>query len=41
MIAVAAGLGFAREGTIRRSSWVNGEFTDDVIFGLLAAEFSG
>jgi RimJ/RimL family protein N-acetyltransferase len=41
MIAIAAGLGFTREGTIRGSSWVNGEFTDDVIFGLLAAEFRG
>jgi hypothetical protein len=25
----------------RGSSWVNGGFTDDVIFGLLAAEFGG
>jgi len=41
MIAVAAGLGFTREGTMRGSSWVNGGFTDDVIFGLLAAEFGG
>ena len=41
MIAVAVRLGFTREGTIRGSSWVNGGFTDDVIFGLLAAEFNG
>jgi len=41
MIAVAVRLGFTREGTIRGSSWVNGGFTDDVIFGLLAEEFNG
>jgi RimJ/RimL family protein N-acetyltransferase len=39
MIAVAEKLGFTREGTTRGSSWVNGGFADDVIFGLLAAEF--
>jgi RimJ/RimL family protein N-acetyltransferase len=39
MIAVAARLGFTREGTTRGSSWVNGRFADDVIFGLLAEEF--
>src|ERR1700761_8519456 len=38
MIAVAERLGFTREGTARGSSWVNGVFADDVIFGLLAAE---
>jgi RimJ/RimL family protein N-acetyltransferase len=41
MIAVAERLGFTREGTTRGSSWVNGGFASDVIFGLLAAEFSG
>jgi RimJ/RimL family protein N-acetyltransferase len=40
MIAVAEKLGFTREGTTRGSSWVNGGFADDVIFGLLAEEFS-
>lgn len=39
MVAVATRLGFTREGVTRGSSWVNGGFTDDVIFGLLAAEF--
>jgi RimJ/RimL family protein N-acetyltransferase len=39
MIAVAEKLGFTREGTTRESSWVNGGFADDVIFGLLAEEF--
>jgi RimJ/RimL family protein N-acetyltransferase len=39
MIAVAEKLGFTREGTTRESSWANGGFTDDVLFGLLAAEY--
>jgi RimJ/RimL family protein N-acetyltransferase len=39
MIAVATRLGFTREGVTRGSSWVDGGFADDVIFGLLAAEF--
>ena len=41
MIAVAGKLGFTREGTMRRASWVNGEWADDVVFGLLDTEFSG
>jgi len=41
MIAVAEKLGFAREGTARGSSWMNGRFLDDVIFGMLADEFAG
>jgi len=41
MIAVAEKLGFTREGATRGSSWVNGGFTDDVIFGLLSDEFTG
>ena len=41
MIAVAEKLGFTREGVIRGSSWVNGRFMDDVVFGLLAEEFTG
>jgi RimJ/RimL family protein N-acetyltransferase len=41
MIAVATRLGFTREGTLRHSGWVNGEWADDVIFGLLADEFAG
>jgi hypothetical protein len=28
-------------GMTRGSSWVNGRFCDDVIFGLLAEEFTG
>jgi RimJ/RimL family protein N-acetyltransferase len=41
MIAVARKLGFTREGATRGSSWMTGRFMDDVIFGLLAEEFSG
>jgi RimJ/RimL family protein N-acetyltransferase len=41
MIAVAEKLGFTREGTFRGSSWVNGAWADDVVFGLLDTEFSG
>jgi RimJ/RimL family protein N-acetyltransferase len=41
MIAVAGQAGFIQEGVTRRSAWVNGDFTDVVIFGLLAGEFSG
>jgi RimJ/RimL family protein N-acetyltransferase len=41
MIAAAERAGFTREGTIRGSSWVNGRWADDVIFGLLDTEFSG
>lgn len=41
MIAVAGKLGFTREGMTRCSYWVNGGFADDVIFGLLTAEFAG
>jgi RimJ/RimL family protein N-acetyltransferase len=41
MIAVAGKLGFAREGATRGSSWVNGGYSDDVLFGLLAGEFTG
>lgn len=41
MIAVAGKLGFTREGATRGSSWVNGGYADDVLFGLLAEEFTG
>jgi RimJ/RimL family protein N-acetyltransferase len=31
--------GFVLEGTMRRSAWVDGDFVDDVLLGLLATEW--
>jgi RimJ/RimL family protein N-acetyltransferase len=39
MIQAADRAGFTREGTLRRAAWVDGEFLDEVILGLLAAEW--
>jgi RimJ/RimL family protein N-acetyltransferase len=39
MIRAASRAGFVREGTLRRTSWVNGEFVDEVILGMLATEW--
>ncbi|AUG80582.1 GCN5 family acetyltransferase [Kitasatospora sp. MMS16-BH015] len=39
MIAAATGVGFVREGVLRRSSWVYGSFRDEVLLGLLAEEW--
>jgi RimJ/RimL family protein N-acetyltransferase len=39
MLAAATGAGFAAEGTLRRSAWVNGEFADEVILGILVSEW--
>lgn len=39
MIAAAESNGFVREGVMRASSWVLGEFLDEVLFGLLAEEW--
>jgi RimJ/RimL family protein N-acetyltransferase len=39
MIQAACRAGFTREGTLRRAAWVDGEFADEVILGLLAAEW--
>jgi RimJ/RimL family protein N-acetyltransferase len=41
MIAAAERVGFTREGATRGSAWVDGQWTDDVIFGLLDTEFTG
>jgi len=41
MIAAAEHVGFTREGAVRGCSWVNGQWADDVIFGLLDTEFGG
>lgn len=32
-------VGFRREGLRRQHTWIKGEWTDDLVFGLLAAEF--
>ena len=39
MIQAASRAGFAREGTLRDSAWVSGNFADVVILGLLATEW--
>lgn len=40
MMALATGRGFQLEGTTRGSSWVEGRFVDDAVFGLLAEEWA-
>jgi GNAT superfamily N-acetyltransferase len=39
MLRAAERNGFVREGVLRKSAWVMGEFLDDVILGLLAEEW--
>jgi RimJ/RimL family protein N-acetyltransferase len=39
MIRAATEVGFVTEGVLRRNAWVNGDFLDEVILGLLATEF--
>ena len=40
MIQAATRVGFTQEGVLRRSAWANGGFADEVILGLLAAEWN-
>ena len=40
MLRAAAAAGFAVEGTLRQAAWVDGEFADEVVLGLLANEWS-
>jgi RimJ/RimL family protein N-acetyltransferase len=40
MIRAAARVGFVHEGRLRQAAWVNGEFADEVILGLLAADWA-
>ena len=39
MLAAATGVGFTREGTMRRAAWVYGKYTDLAVLGLLADEW--
>jgi RimJ/RimL family protein N-acetyltransferase len=39
MLKAAERGGFTREGTLRQAAWVTGEFVDEVILGLLAADW--
>jgi RimJ/RimL family protein N-acetyltransferase len=39
MIRAASRAGFVPEGRLRRSAWVNGEFADEVVLGLLATDW--
>jgi RimJ/RimL family protein N-acetyltransferase len=41
MVRAAERAGFVPEGRLRRAAWVNGEFADEVILGLLAADWAG
>ncbi|MER7709375.1 GNAT family protein [Streptomyces werraensis] len=41
MIRAAERNGFVREGVLRSSAWVLGEFMDEVVLGLLAGEWGG
>ena len=39
MIRAASRAGFVQEGRLRRAAWVDGEFVDEVILGLLASDW--
>jgi RimJ/RimL family protein N-acetyltransferase len=39
MIRIAGKAGFTQEGILRKSSWVGGDFVDEVILGLLVTEW--
>jgi RimJ/RimL family protein N-acetyltransferase len=41
MIQAAERVGFRREGTLRHAAWVTGGWLDEVILGLLAADWPG
>jgi RimJ/RimL family protein N-acetyltransferase len=41
MLKAAERGGFTREGTLRQAAWVTGKFVDEVILGLLAADWTG
>jgi len=39
MLRTAEQVGFVREGVLRQAAWVNGEFLDEVVFGMLVGEW--
>jgi RimJ/RimL family protein N-acetyltransferase len=39
MIATATQAGFVPEGTLRQSAWLDGQFADEVVLGLLARDW--
>jgi RimJ/RimL family protein N-acetyltransferase len=39
MLRTAERVGFVREGVLRQAAWVNGEFVDEVVFGMLVDEW--
>lgn len=39
MLRAAEGNGFVREGVLRSSAWVMGEFLDEVLLGLLVQDW--
>jgi RimJ/RimL family protein N-acetyltransferase len=41
MIRAASRAGFVPEGRLRCAAWVSGEFADEVILGMLAADWAG
>jgi RimJ/RimL family protein N-acetyltransferase len=41
MVRAAERAGFVPEGRLSQAAWVNGEFADEVILGLLAADWAG
>ena len=40
MIAAAERVGYRREGQLRGSAWVDGQFLDELILGILAVDWS-
>jgi RimJ/RimL family protein N-acetyltransferase len=40
MLRIAEQVGFVREGVLRRAAWVNGQFIDEVVFGMLAEQWA-
>jgi RimJ/RimL family protein N-acetyltransferase len=41
MVRAASRAGFVYESKLRQAAWVNGEFADEVILGMLATAWAG